>query len=134
MGFSKSILLTQLSLLAQDTGNPNVAWSLYKEAVEIEPSELRPEAIALDVIRVVPLAAQFGTPEETILIGVQCTALIAQQKKFSYRETELNFVYTIFCPVFTKIMSDWEKPQDRLSALNVWRDTINASSNKLGRS
>ncbi len=134
VGFSKSLLLTQLSMLAQYLGNLDAAWSLYKSAIEAEPPEFYPAVITFDVIRVTPLAAQFGDPEEAISLAIRSNKVISEHRQITVKDAEKNLLYTVFCPVFTYLVIENWGQAEQSNILSKWRAVIDANSAQLQES
>lgn len=126
-GFSKSTLLTGLSLLAQFAGKLELAWLLHKKAVEVEPSALDKTIMKFEVVRVTPLAAQFADPQETISLMERCSALMVEIENRNRREVELRYIYLVFCPMFTELISSGKSQEKQLAGLSTWRDVISAN-------
>jgi tetratricopeptide (TPR) repeat protein len=147
-GFSKTLLLTQLGILAQGVSLARMAWKIYQSVTSIAHIDDNKAVFGMSEIRLASLAVQFGHPNEALNLGLEAAKALALEKKLyemgvdlldqtikhdeilgevsqeEFRISERQLLYLVFGPGFTNLLGTDLSKDEFNDQLEVWEEAV----------
>ena len=152
-GFSTSLLLTQLGLIADKLELYRMAWQVFNLADEYVRKETDGALLSFSKVHHASLAVHFSTPEAALAIGLDGVRALAVGKKIAtsggdafgvsinLKEAwesiplaerqvieQQQLLYSVFGPMFTNMLGEDLSMAQVVTRMSIWEEMVNAHS------